>query len=101
MPGFRSGCQHFPYLPGYIPGANDSNGTAEPEVTSEPEVTPEPTHCEGSHKSCDQANCPHELTWIQYPNTDEITFTMTADISDTEWLAVGFSSDKNMVNDHE
>ena len=89
---FRSGCQYFPHIPGL-----------EPEPTHEPTQEPSPTSepkpmCGGNWKSCNNDICPYHAEWNYDSMKDEIRFTIAAQTTSSQWVAIGFSDDKLMVN---
>ena len=85
--------------------------TSEPELTSEPtkeptsEPTKEPTSepgpsqrtCGGSWKSCGGSKCNYHAEWDYDVVEDEIKFTIAANVSQSQWVAIGFSDNKLMV----
>jgi len=87
----------------------EPEATTEPETTSEPELTSEPTKeptsepgpsqrtCGGSWKSCDGSKCNYHAEWDYDVVKDEIKFTIAANVSQSQWVAIGFSDNKLMV----
>ncbi|XP_060069926.1 uncharacterized protein LOC132549958 [Ylistrum balloti] len=82
------------------PGATSEPGvTSEPGATSEPEVTPEPPapepHICTGQWNCDA--CRQNISWRFNVDTDEIIFTMSADIQTGYYFAAGISADQMMA----
>ncbi|XP_033738830.1 uncharacterized protein LOC117326259 isoform X2 [Pecten maximus] len=80
----------------------EPESTPEPEGTPrpEPESSPEPPHpephiCRGQW-NCDV--CRQNISWEFNVDTDEITFTMSADIQTGYYFAAGISSNQMMAN---
>ncbi|XP_052090398.1 uncharacterized protein LOC127727039 [Mytilus californianus] len=97
---FRSGCQYFPHIPGVEPRPTAGPGP-EPEPSREPEPEPsqepepEPT-CGGRWKNCNSDQCNYHARWEYDASQDEIKFTLSAMVTESQWLAIGFSDDKTM-----
>lgn len=70
----------------------------EPEPSREPE--PEPTTCGGRWKNCNSDQCNYHARWEYDASKDEIKFTLSAMVTQSKWVAIGFSDDKVMVR-HE
>lgn len=72
----------------------------EPEPSTPPPEpstsAPTPT-CGGRWKSCERDTCNYEVMWEFDNSKDEIKFSIMAKVSQSQWVAIGFSDDQAMV----
>ena len=115
IPGNGTGPTSNPEITAEPEATSEPELTAEPEAitepktTSEPELTSEPTKeptsepgpsqrtCGGSWKSCGGSKCNYHAEWDYDVVEDEIKFTIAANVSQSQWVAIGFSDTKSMV----
>ncbi|XP_076093914.1 uncharacterized protein LOC143064737 [Mytilus galloprovincialis] len=79
----------------------ESENTPEPESesTPEPESTPDPNvPCGNRYAQCVSGTCYNSVVWNYNRLTDEITFTVSAQMSSSQfgWVGVGFTDNQAM-----